>query len=191
MIRTWTSFSLIVSLAALLVVGTANGQNTSDSGAKPVPRSVADQLQQIQASIDKLHAQFDDGLRAVNGNILNTDIKAERALRRIADLEQEIAALHGQMDQLQQRLRTANSISAYGPLDSTPRSSRVRLVNEYVLDVAVVVNGVSYHLRPSDQRTVDVPAGTFSYEVLNLQQGPQTRTVAPGNTFTITVHPLG
>src|SRR5262249_46532201 len=69
-----------------------------------------------------------------------------------------------------------------------PRTGVVRLVNNYNQPEVIRVNGVGYAVDPGQSVDVTVPAGTFTYEVVNIKDRV-SRVVEPGQIFTIRVHP--
>src|SRR5262249_43107629 len=71
-----------------------------------------------------------------------------------------------------------------------PQSNRVgkiRLRNEYAQRVRIFVNDRSYTLEPGQTELIELPAGTFAYEIPNIQE-QRTRTLSSGETFNIIVH---
>jgi hypothetical protein len=63
---------------------------------------------------------------------------------------------------------------------------RLRLVNNWTESVTVVVDGARYRLTQGEQRIVERPAGSFSYEV-EAAGSRGSATVEPGETFTLRV----
>jgi SAM-dependent methyltransferase len=99
-----------------------------------------------------------------------------RLRQEVQDLRAEVARLR---DQLGQRV-TQTSAKAPG---------RIELVNQWSFAVTVVVNGQRYVLAPSQTVPLEgQPSGDFTYEVAGIQ-APVTRTLAPGETFRVIVHP--
>lgn len=79
--------------------------------------------------------------------------------------------------------------SAYAGSPPTGSSgARVRLINRYMEQQTVLVNGRSYGLAPGETRTVDVAPGEFVYEVRGVTE-PRPRTVQASEMFTIDIHP--
>jgi hypothetical protein len=63
-------------------------------------------------------------------------------------------------------------------------------VNTYTGPVTVIVNDRAYRLMPNETRTIEnVPAGPFTFWVLNSQPFPQNRTLTPNEMFVISVFP--
>ncbi|HZU34408.1 MAG TPA: hypothetical protein VFA18_00790 [Gemmataceae bacterium] len=189
MIRDWKTLGLAAVLAAsLLIPAPVAADQNSDSGARPP--DTATQLRQIQDSLAAMQHKLDVDLNVIRQNQLTTDMKADDAMRRMLAMEQQLADMRREMAALRQRPGTVTSTSAYGPNGTAPVTGRVMLINDYPTEQAVMVNGVSYHLAPGQNRTVTIPAGTFTYEVLGIQQAPRQRSVVANGTFTVTLFPV-
>src|SRR5579884_769678 len=189
MIRDWKTLGLAAVLAAsLLIPAPVAADQNSDSGARPP--DTATQLRQIQDSLAAMQHKLDVDLNVIRQNQLTTDMKADDAMRRMLAMEQQLADMRREMAALRQRPGTVTSTSAYGPNGTAPVTGRVMLINDYPTEQAVMVNGVSYHLAPGQNRTVTIPTGTFTYEVLGIQQAPRQRSVVANGTFTVTLFPV-
>ncbi len=82
---------------------------------------------------------------------------------RLAKAEQELAAL-----KTQTALRPA--------IPEAKGKGIVKLINEYPIEVSIVVNNKSYRVAPNTVVDVEVPAGAFTYQL--LQSGaPATKSV--------------
>jgi hypothetical protein len=132
------------------------------------PGDVTKQLDQLQAQI-KLLTESVNALR-------NQQADIDLLKRQVLQLQQDLASLRG-----------APRVSAYAAPATT---GRVQLINTYPLPRTVILNGRSYRLPPGSEQFVDnLPAGPFSFEVLEYHLEPQVRTLAAGQTYTITVFP--
>jgi hypothetical protein len=91
---------------------------------------------------------------------------------RLAQVEEDLKKLKGQTS-----LRPGGT----GSVPATPPDPRagkgtIRVVNEYPVQVSIVVNGTSYRVAPTKTLDVDVPAGEFTYQLLE-SGGASTRSV--------------
>ena len=68
--------------------------------------------------------------------------------------------------------------------------ARVRFINEFHEQMSVVVNGTAFWLLPGEERLVPVPAGDFTFQVLQLQRFPQERRIAADETKTVRIYPI-
>ncbi|MGL6097730.1 MAG: hypothetical protein ACRC7O_18265 [Fimbriiglobus sp.] len=63
----------------------------------------------------------------------------------------------------------------------------VRIVNEYPVEISLIVNTKSYRVAPSESRSIDVPAGSYTYELLQSGSQAQTSPIKDGETITLRV----
>lgn len=122
----------------------------------------ADPNDDMNRSVDKI---------ATSVRQLQNDV--ERLQSRVRQLEDEVRILR-------QLANAPSSTSKREAYDINARMGRVRLSNEYLEEMSVVVNGVSYRLMPGQTRTIQVPPGIFTYQVLQLQRTIQERPIEPG-----------
>jgi outer membrane murein-binding lipoprotein Lpp len=119
-----------------------------------------------------------------NGDMNKSVDKIATAVRQLQDdvetLKLRVKQLEDEVKVLRQLANTPSSTSKRESFDTTARMGRVRLSNEYLEEMSVVVNGVSYRLLPGQTRTIQVPPGIFTYQVLQLQRAIQERTIEPG-----------
>lgn len=64
--------------------------------------------------------------------------------------------------------------------EPTVPMARLQLSNEYGEEATININGTPYRLAPGNTRTVTIPAGAYSFQVLPWQKTPQERTIAAG-----------
>jgi hypothetical protein len=104
----------------------------------------------------------------------------------IADLTRRIQELQKELDRIlaESGRKETGQRSAKFPPDAG--LVRIELVNDWTSAVTVIVDGTSYALAPGDSRVLRKPAGSFTYEVRDVQ-GPTTRTLAAGEKFTIRI----
>ena len=63
----------------------------------------------------------------------------------------------------------------------------VRLVNDYPSDLSLILNGASHRLKQGETKTVDVPPGSFTYELIAEGATPITRTIRAEETVTLRI----
>lgn len=191
MFRYWKTIGLTASLAMFLFAlpGARAAEPNSDSGAT----TTSAQMRQILLRLDSLERKLDENIAALRqGQQLSAVVRADDAMSQIQALRQQLADTRRALDELRNHPNTLNTTSAYGPTGAVlPTTGTVRLVNTAPAEEVVTVNGLAYHLAPGETRAVAVPAGTFNYEVIGAQPGPQPRTIVPNQTFTVTLFPLG
>lgn len=108
--------------------------------------------------------------------------------KKNANLLEEIRAKLMQIDQLLIKLQPTSTREA----KSSPQSGRVLLANHYDDVMTFYINDRTYVVQPKSTTLVEeVPAGTFSYKVMNATHGLRSSdpaaVLAPGKTYTLTV----
>jgi hypothetical protein len=176
MMRDWKMLGSLVVLAGTLTVSPAAEPNKEDA----IVRGLGD----LKTSMDMLT----ELVRKLQAATLNTDLAITKHQNDIADIRRDIAQLRQDLDAMNRRVAPPR-VSSYPPNPTPAPTGRIRLVNTYVQPVTIIVNRTPYTLQPNQTETISsAPAGPFSYEVLGIQQAVE-RTLAPNETFTITVHP--
>lgn len=190
MTRTWKLLSVHAVLAGVLAAAPAAAADADNAAKPPDAAALAKQLDDLKKAVDALRDQLltmakdFDRDRAERQSM---EVRFQQALADVADLKKQMTQARTDMDALRARTTT----SGYAPAAATPSavSGRLRLVNSYFEPVTVVVNARAYPVAPGETRLTDpMPAGPFNYEVVGVQS-LQTRTLAAGETFTVTVYP--
>jgi hypothetical protein len=187
----WTI--LLGALSASPSPAQTNSDGTADKGAKPdTSAEILKELRALNKRMDTLERNLENDLRDLRTRGTQTDLAVQNSQKDVNDLKSQLEQLRRDMDGLNRRLRPNERISTYaGPAGTavTPPPGRVRIVNTFFLPETVVVNGKAYTVAPYDIAVTDpVPAGPFSYEVVNVQ-ARQDRVLNPDETFVIYVHP--
>lgn len=194
--HTWRRLAFWTILLGALGAGPGLAQNNSDGGtdkdAKPdTSAEILKELRALTKRFDALERNLESDLRELRTRGTQTDLAVQNAQKDVNDLKSRLEQLRRDIDGLNRRLRPTERISTYaGPAGTAaPPSGRVRIVNTFFLPETVVVNGKSYTIAPYDIVFTDpIPAGPFSYEVVNVQPR-QDRVLNPDETFSIYVHP--
>jgi hypothetical protein len=107
----------------------------------------------------------------------------------VADLKKlkdSLALLDGEV----QKLRTQSSSLRPAPgVTTDPKASKgtVRVVNEYPVQISIVINGTSYRVAPTRSMDVEVPAGDFSYHLLESGAAPTRSSIKEKETVTLRI----
>jgi len=102
------------------------------------------------------------------------DVKALKD--RIAALDKEIASLRGQ--------------TSLKPTVTTPEAKPkgiVKVVNEYPVEISMVINEKSYRVAPNTKIEVEVPAGDFSYQLLQSGAAVTKSVIKDKETVTLRI----
>ena len=113
-----------------------------------------DDLEKLVAKLnEQLNGKYDKGYR------LETDPGAVEEIKRlknkIADLEGDIKALRTQQTTAQKPVIVP---------EARPKGT-VKVVNEYPVEITILVNDRSYRVAPNTKVEVEVPAGEFVYQL--------------------------
>lgn len=63
----------------------------------------------------------------------------------------------------------------------------IRIVNEYPVSISMIVNGASVRVEPSQSKSVEIPAGSYSYELLHAGSQPTTATIKESDSITLRI----
>ncbi|MEZ6141232.1 MAG: hypothetical protein R3B84_11740 [Zavarzinella sp.] len=156
--------------------------STSTMGAEPTTadlQKAVDSLNQATTELKKLQAE----LQKIP--VLETSIDDNR--RRLIKLENDIKMLTESVESLK---AAKKSTSLRPDNTATKGMGRFRLINDFVEEQSVLVNGVAYRLLPGEERVIPVAAGEFSYQVLQVQRRPQVRQISVDEIKTVRIYPV-
>lgn len=192
--RALFSSMCLLALAAFPVTQAAEFDQPKKT--EPTLEAIQKQLLDIQISLQSLKAQDTEvRLRKVELDLL--DIKDQ-----LTRLETTLKA-NASVDT--RKSFSVNPPSSPAPSGTTPGtgpataavappSGTLRLSNTSAFYASVNVNGSSYRVAPGQLFPINnMPAGDFRYEVFadgfGLIQAPTSRTLAPGEIFTVFIYP--
>ncbi|MCE9563975.1 MAG: hypothetical protein K8U57_18185 [Planctomycetes bacterium] len=102
---------------------------------------------------------------------------------RLAQIEKDLANYKTQTS-----LRPANPVTPVNPIvDPKAGKGTIRVVNEYPVQISIVVNGMSYRIAPSKTLDVDVSAGEFSYQLLESGAALTKSVIKEKETVTLRI----
>jgi hypothetical protein len=153
--------------------------------AAPAAGQTAEDIKKINDKLDKIAQDLTD---AKNG--LKTDELRSKAITidtKLDMLDKDVQELKKDIKDIRNRLGDRTTTALRPDFDAAQfrGRGRVRFINEFFEEMAVVVNGRSFRLAPGEERLVPVPPGEFSYQVLQLQRFPQERRIAADETNTV------
>ena len=119
-----------------------------------------------------------DGIADGTSPGLVADIKA--ISDRLAKVEEALNKMRGQSSSF--RPSVPNTIA-----DPKAGKGTVRVVNEYPVQISIVVNGTSYRVAPSKTLDVDVAAGEFSYQLLESGAASTKSVIKEKETVTLRI----
>ena len=177
------------STAAAAVLGSAlafppvkveaapSGGMTETQGTKDATKTADEKLTDIQRDLKRL-TELLDGRRDETGSRLPSD---PGLVQQVRDLKDKMAALEKQVNELKTtslRPPTGGTPGAAIPGIPTPMpvatpapaaaaQGTVRVVNEYPIEITMVVNGRSYRVAPNATQDIPIAVGEFSYQLLS------------------------
>ena len=99
---------------------------------------------------------------------------------RLARVEEDLNKMKGQTSL---RPATPNVI----PADPRTGKGTIRVVNEYPVQISIVVNGTSYRVAPTKSLDVDVAAGEFTYQLLESGAASTKSVIKEKETVTLRI----
>lgn len=108
-------------------------------------------------------------------------------LARFAKMEDDLKRFEETLKRIEGRLNemAKTTTSGFGP--TAPAKSFVRIVNDYQTDMTLILNRASHRLSPGEWKTVEVPPGSYTYELLVPGGQPVTSTLKDGETVTLRI----
>ena len=121
--------------------------------------------------------------------------RLEEALKKV-----DVSKFEETIARLEKKLDAATSTTVQKP-ESAPKSmpgpsagaaivgakATVRIVNEYAVPISMMVNGNSHRVEPSASKSVDVPAGAYTYELLHAGSQATTATIKENDSVTLRI----
>jgi hypothetical protein len=142
-------------------------------------------MKRISESLESIVAELKGMRTDLNTGAAGNQIQLRGLNEKIASLEKAMTAMRDQIKFYQPAPAPSPGTTT---TDKLPLVGRIRLRNDFVNPVSVVVNGKSYRLDPGQSDTLNnIPAGPFSFEIIGIQ-GRKQEMLAANETYTITVY---
>jgi hypothetical protein len=109
--------------------------------------------------------------------ILEGTDKGDGLLKRLSAIETKLGDLAKQVDGLDKKLETTRTALASPIVKEAPKTGTVKLVNLYAAEVDIIVNGKGYRLTPNETKSITIPVGTFTYQLLTGGGEEKKRTI--------------
>jgi hypothetical protein len=156
------------------------GAITADG--QPDLKTVNDKLDEIQKQL-KTISELLNGKKDASGFALPSDPGLVEEVKRLKD---KLAAIDAELN----KMKTQTSFRPPAPSatpDPKAGKGTVRVVNEYPVQISIVVNGTSYRVAPNKTLDVDVPAGDFTYQLLEAGSGSTKSRINEKETVTLRI----
>lgn len=170
-------------------------------GARSFAVEPADELKNLNAKQDKIIARLDEMINRVitlDDRVWSLQQANNGNEREIAAMKKQMETLRGEIAALRGQLGTQGSTSMSSPLSGGPAAqppvvppdmSVVRIRNDYMTPMDVVINGKTIQLSPNRIADVVVTPGQFAYRVVGVDTTDRVRTVATGKVFHTRIYP--
>jgi hypothetical protein len=175
-----TALAAVIGGALALTPATTPGLPLTVGNLAAQEKKTPEQrLDDLERKMNRL-IELLDGRRDKDGFPIPSD---RGLLAEVKDLKDEVEKLKTQLNQL----KNSTSLRPGTAADAMAGKGTVRVVNEYPVEISIVVNQNSYRVAPNTKLDVTVPAGEFTYQL--LQSGaPATRsTIKEKETVTLRI----
>lgn len=145
-------------------------------------------LNGLKDEVNRLKSVTKDADEAVFGKKDGKGTGADIGLlARFAKMEEDLKRLDDLLKKIDARLNdmAKTSTSGFGP--TAPAKSVVRIVNDYPTEMTLILNRASYRLAPGEVKSVDVPPGAYTYELLVPGGQPVNSSLKEGETVTLRI----
>jgi hypothetical protein len=137
--------------------------------------AAAAKIADANKKIDELQKQVTRLTEQVNGR------KDDKGLPLPSDpgAVEEVKRLKDKITKLEDEIKTLKTQTSLKPSVATPQAKTtgtVKIINEYPVEISIVVNDKSYRVAPNKVVDIEVPSGEFSYQLLTAG-APATRSV--------------
>lgn len=152
-------------------ISQAPGSDTGKNGSTPELAALKKQLDETNSRLTQMQQQLQQLNTLLRGRNGSTETPATpglleeiRQLRnKLADVEAELNKLRSPYSALSPARPTSPTLPPASPFAG---KGLVRLVNDFSSEVTLVLNGVTYRIPPRQTVDVSLPAGEFSYQLL-------------------------
>jgi hypothetical protein len=159
-----------------------------DEATKKLLESIKNDLNDIK-KVQKDHADL------IQGKELATNLADKGLLVRISELEGKVTKLETTIKLLEEQLKNGGnkSTSAKPTEPSTPATNPtkayIRIVNDYPVEMSILINATKSHrVASGSTQLVEVPPGSYSYELLHTGAQPKSGLIKEGETITLRIN---
>lgn len=140
-------------------------------------------IKETNDKIEDLGKQITTLREQLNGKKDSKDPYDAGAIAKIADLTGRITALEEELKLLK---KTQTSLKpAVTP--EVKQTGIVKIINEYPVEISIVVNNTSHRVAPNKMLDVEVPAGDFSYQLLTAGAPLTNSKIGKGETVRLRI----
>jgi hypothetical protein len=155
---------------------------------KPMPKGPDAPAADLKTVIEKLDA-LEKKITSINEQHTKlVDTMSQEIQKDLNDLNRRVKKLEADMESSRRQSTSAKPVEPVPTPGPGSGNATVLLINSrFDIMFEAVVNGVTYWVPPGQSRSVSVPAGAVSTELLTTQEAAKTRTLAAGATHVVTL----
>ena len=137
---------------------------------KPAPAASPATVERIDSVVQRLEA-LESTVRNLN----------QRHQTDFDQMQRSLADLSSRLDRVEHlvKLHGAMAPPALAPSPPMPTAT-LHLANYFDADVTIVANTINHPLAPGKAKSIMIPAGEYTFQVLPWHTTPQPRTIEPG-----------
>jgi hypothetical protein len=174
----------VLGTALLAAPAFADDPNPSDPVKHGDLKPLKDQIEGLKKDVNELKA-------ALEGKTDRGGLTDDGLLKTVRKLDSRLDSLDKKLQSLENKLLDSTRAAGASPLagGAGPVAVRsiVKIVNEYPVEVSMLVNGTPHRVAPNSTQEVVVAAGTFKYQLLTSGGGEVTSPIKDGETVTLRV----
>ncbi|AWM38617.1 hypothetical protein [Gemmata obscuriglobus] len=144
-------------------------------------KAASDRIKKLEEQVEKLEALV-LGKKDPDGKRLTNSLD-RGAVADVVDLKDKI-------NKLEKELSSLKTQTALKPAVETPEvkpKGIVRVVNEYPVEITMLINDRTHRVAPSTKVDVEVPAGDFSYQLLQSGAAVTRSVIKDKETVTLRI----
>lgn len=124
------------------------------------------------------------GRKDLDGKVIPSDPGAVENIKRMKD---RIFALETEITTLKSDLKNAQTALKPAVVPEVKPKGVVKVVNEYPVEISMVINDTSYRIAPTKTREIEVPAGEFTYQLLQSGAAATRSSIKDKETVTLRI----
>ncbi|HJZ56845.1 MAG TPA: hypothetical protein VKE74_17890 [Gemmataceae bacterium] len=169
------------------VTGVALAFSPAPSGLSAAPQEKVDPVElkkQLDATKEKL-ADAEKEIKRLTALLEGKRDETNRPIPTDPGAVEEIRRLKARVEALEAQVNAMKTSTSLRP--TTDGKGTVRVVNEYPVEVSIVVNDKSYRVAPGTTLNIEVPAGEFTYQLLQTGATATRSTIKDKEVVTLRV----
>jgi hypothetical protein len=157
---------------------------------------IKEQLKKVREDLDAmkgLDRQLKDLKEALEGRADKGGLSDDGLLKTVRKLQASLDTLNTKLSTLEAKLNDTSRIVGASPLVGPPMpavtvsKAAVKIVNEYPIEISMLVNGTPHRVAANTTKEVSVAPGAFTYQLLTSGASEVSRQIKDSETVTLRV----